>query len=289
MGRPAGTTTDGRPVSAAGDPPAETVGGAILRASGGTRVAQDRGARPRRPRRRERDDELYERWLAHQTERLDPLLAFAGIVFTLLVAFEFAHPRLSPAWGRILDGSIWVLWSMFVVDFVAKAVAAPSAAMFVRRHWLTVAMLLVPTLRLLRFAALLRVGRALPAARVVTTSFRATGVARQLLRSRTSFLAAAAAVATLATAELAWLAERDRGTFAGFGDALLWSASAVLGMQADPVPESRLGRLLMLAAFTVGLIVVATLAGTVGAYLLEDRRERGAAEAAPGASESSTT
>jgi hypothetical protein len=34
----------------------------------------------------------------------------------------------------------------------------------------------------------------------------------------------------------------------------------------------------MLAAFVVGLVLTATLAGTVGAYLLEDRRERAAAE-----------
>ena len=83
----------------------------------------------------------------------------------------------------------------------------------------------------------------------------------------------------LAAAELAWLAERDRGTFEGFGDALLWSASAGVGTQADPVPETRLGRLVMLAAFGVGLVVVATLAGTVGAYLLEQRPESAEAEA----------
>ena len=140
-------------------------------------------------------------------------------------------------------------------------------------------MLLVPTLRLLRFAALLRIGRALPAARVVSTSYRATGVARRLLRSRASFLGAVAAVGTLALAELAWLAERGHGTFESFGDALLWAAGAVVATQGDPVPATPVGRLLMLAGFAVGLVLVATLAGTVGAYLLEERRERAEAEA----------
>lgn len=250
---------------------------AALRASGGTTPAGDGGA-VRRPSRSERDEEAYERWLARQTERLDPLMGFLGIVFTLLVAFQFAEPGLSPGWTDALDASTWVLWGVFVIDFVAKMIAAPSAARFLRRKWLTVLMLLVPTLRFLRLAALLRIGRALPAARVVSTSYRATGVARRLLQSRASFLGAVATVAMLALAELIWLVERGNDTFATFGDALLWSASTVIAMQGDPLPESALGRLLMLVGFAIGLILVATLAGTVGTYLLEERRERAEAE-----------
>jgi voltage-gated potassium channel len=252
---------------------------AALGASGGVCAAGDLLAPPRRPRRRERDEAGYERWLARQTQRLDPLMAFLGIVFTLLVAFQLADPGVTGGWARALDLSTWVLWGVFVADFVAKLVAAPSTARFLRRHWLTVAMLLVPTLRLLRFTALLRIGRALPAARVVSTSYRATGVARRLLRSRTSFLGAVAAVSTLALAQLAWLAERAHGTFATFGDALLWAAGTVIATQGDPTPASALGRVLMLAGYAVGLVIVATLAGTVGAYLLEERRERAEAEA----------
>ena len=246
---------------------------ATLRGSGGL-CEEELTEEPRRPARAERDEAGYERWLARQTERLDPLMAFLGIVFTLIVAFQFAEPDLSGGWKQGLDIAVWVLWAAFVVDFLAKLLAAPSALRFLRRHWLTVLMLLIPTLRLLRFGALLRIGRALPAARVLSSSYRATGVARRLLASRTSFLAAVAAVVMLAVAELGWLAERGRGTFDTFGDALLWSASAVIANQGEPVPETAIGRLVMLVGFAVGLVLVASLAGIVGAYLLEERRER---------------
>ena len=228
-----------------------------------------------RARRREVTDEAgYERWLAEQTERWDPLMAWLGIVFALLAVFQLADPGLSPSWNRALDVTTWAIWAIFVADFVAKLIAAPSALGFLRDHWLAALMLLVPTLRILRFGALMRLGRALPAARVVTTSYRATGVARTLLRTRTSYLAAVVGVAILATAQLGWLVERPHGTFASFGDALIWAATSVIALQGDPVPTTALGRLIMLAAFSVGLVVVATLAGTVGAYLLEERRER---------------
>jgi voltage-gated potassium channel len=227
-----------------------------------------------RPRRAERDEAGYERWLARRTERLDPFMAWLGIVFACLAAFQLAGPGLSRPWARALDVATWGIWGVFVVDFLARLVAAPSTLGFLRRHWLALLMLLVPTLRVLRFGALLRLGRALPAARVVSSSYRVSGVARGLLRSRTGYLAALATVATLAVAELAWLAERGHATFPSFGDALIWSLSTVVGMQGDPLPSSAAGRLVMLAGFAVGLVLIASLAGTVGAYLLEDRQER---------------
>ncbi len=252
---------------------------ATLRRSGGSCPPAERGSPTPRPRRRDRDEAGYERWLARQTERLDPLMAVLGLVFALLTAFALADPGLSPGWERTFEVATWVIWAVFVIDFGARLVAAPSTTRFLRHNWLAVLMLLVPTLRLLRFGALLRLGRALPAARVVSTSYRSTGVARQLLGSRAGFLAAVAGVVTLAAAQLAWLAERGHGTFDGFGDALIWSATTVVALQGDPLPETPAGRLVMLGGFAVGLVVVAALAGTVGAYLLEERRERADAEA----------
>ena len=259
------------------EPPAKRAGrlsaAALAKSGGGAEPGAATGAVTAR-RRDVVDESGYERWLAAQTERWDPLMAWLGIVFALLAAFQLADPGLTPAWNRALDVMTWTIWATFVVDFLAKLIAAPSALRFLRSHWLAALMLLIPTLRVLRFGALMRLGRALPAARVVTTSYRATGVARTLLRSRTSYLAAVAGVVTLATAQLGWLVERPHGTFASFGDALIWAATSVIALQGDPVPTSAIGRLVMLAAFAVGLILVATLAGTVGAYLLEERRER---------------
>lgn len=249
---------------------------ATLQASGGECEPGDPSDVPR-PRRGTRpDDATYERWLAKATERVDPLMAFLGIAFAMLVAFELSNPGLSSSWSRALTTAGLVIWGLFIVDFVARALLAPSRLRFVRRHWLAVLMLLVPTLRILRLGALLRLGRALPAARVLSSSYRATGVARSLLGSRTGYLAGLASISTLAIAQLTWLAERGEGTFDTFGDALIWAATCVLGMQANPYPETTAGRLITLAAFAVGLVIIAALAGAVATFLLESRRERDA-------------
>ncbi len=88
---------------------------------------------------------------------------------------------------------------------------------------------------------------------------------------------------TIAVAELGYLFERDRpdAVFDSFGHAVLWSFSVVLAQQGDPVPSSGGAHIVMLVGFAVGLVIIASLAGTLGAFLVE---QRGAArsEARPG-------
>ena len=230
----------------------------------------------RRPPPRGRPDEEIESWLAAATERLDPLMAWLGVLFALLVGYELAATDLSPATSRALTVAGWAIWAAFAAEFLAKLWLAPRRLRFVRRNWFQVLALAVPTLRLLRFARLLRAGRALPAARVVTSSYRVTGTARRLVRSRLAYLGAVTAVVGVALAELVLLLERDGGhpRLDRFGDTLIWSFSTVLALQADPVPETAGARVAMLAGFAFGLVVVAALAGVIGAYLVEERRER---------------
>lgn len=45
-------------------------------------------------------------------------------------------------------------------------------------------------------------------------------------------------------------------------------------VRSDPVPNSLGARLAMLAGFAFGVVVVATLAGTLGAFFIDDRHER---------------
>jgi voltage-gated potassium channel len=227
---------------------------------------------------RPRDDSAVEAWLERATERLDPFMAWLGVVFALLVGYEIAV-EVGPETAEWLRAAGWAIWAIFLTEYVVELWLAPKKLRHVRRRWFQALALLVPTLRVLRFLRLLRLGRAFPAARVVTSSYRSVGTARRLFRSRLGYLAATGVVVSIAAAELAYLFERDHpeGIFPGFGDALLWSFAAVLALQASPVPASVGGRLAMLGAFAFGLVVIASLAGTVGAYLVEERRERAAA------------
>lgn len=206
-------------------------------------------------------------------------MAWLGVVFALLVGYALTVET-SARTARILETLGWAIWTIFLLEFVAKLSLAPDRLRFVRAHWLQALMLVLPTLRLASFLRLLRLGRALPATRIMSASYRTAGTARLLLRSRLGYVAALTVVVGIALAELVYLFERDEraSELDSFGDAILWSFSVVIALQGDPVPASGLGRAAMLLGFTFGLVIVASLAGTVGAFLVEERRERSAKE-----------
>ncbi|MBA3347638.1 MAG: ion transporter [Actinobacteria bacterium] len=220
--------------------------------------------------------------LAQVSERLDPFMAWLGVIFALLVGYEIAV-ELSPRASRVLLVAGWAIWAIFVAEFLLRLAIAPSRPRFLRRNWVQLVALIVPTLRVFSFLRLLRLGRALPAARVASASYRSLGTARRVARSRIGYIGALSTVVTIGIAELAYLFERDAddGAFDGFGDALLWSAAAVFGQQADPVPESVGGRIAMIVAFVLGVGVVASLAATLGAWFVDERHERAEDAVAP--------
>jgi voltage-gated potassium channel len=274
-------SADGPRHSAGAERALAASGGRCPEGDTGARVGA-RGARLARVPRRERDEEGFEQWVAAASERADPFLAWLGLVFALLVLFDLTGDP-GPEASRHLSTATWAIWGVFLLDYLVKLWLAPSRLRFLRRRWLAALMLLIPTLRLLRFVALLRVGRALPAARVVSSSYRARGTARRLLGSRLGYLGATSSIVILAVAQLGFLFERDTAdTFESFGDALLWAMAAVIALQGDPVPETVGARLAMIAGFAFGLVIIASLAGTVGAYLIEDRQERAGHEAPSG-------
>ena len=228
---------------------------------------------------RHRSEDEFEEWVERITERADPFMAWLGILFALLVGYELAVD-LTPRAGRVLEIAGWAIWTAFALEFLAKLLLAPRWTVFMRRHWFQGLALLLPTLRVLRFVRLLRLGRAFPAARVVSSSYRAAGTARRLFRSRLAYLGALVVVGAVGVAELAFVFERgeDDAAFASFGDALLWSFATVLGQQADPVPATAGGRIAMILGFATGAVLIGALAGTVGAFLVDARRERAARE-----------
>ena len=231
------------------------------------------------PPRWERTESEFDDWVAAATERADPFMAWLGVLFALLVGFDLTV-SVGPGASTAIEIAGWSIWGIFALEFAVQLWLAPTRLTYLRRHWWRPLLLLLPFLRVLSFLRLARVGRALPASRVISSSYRAAGTAKFLVRSRLSYLGAIAAVGAVAVGELVYVFERDggAGAFDTFGDAMLWSLSTVIAMQADPVPESAGGRIVMILGFTLGLILIASLAGVVGSFLVEERRERASAE-----------
>jgi voltage-gated potassium channel len=201
-------------------------------------------------------------------------MAWLGVLFALLVGFDVAvdpEPEVAA-----LEISTWVIWGIFALEFFAKLWLAPSRRSYLRKHWWQPIFLLLPFLRVFSFLRLARLGRALPASRVISSSYRIAGTARFLLRSRLLYLGALSSVGVLAVAQMAYLFEREvsNPVFDSFGEAVLWSLATVLALQGDPVPSSLGAELVMILGFILGLVLIASLAGVIGSFLVDAGQER---------------
>jgi len=82
------------------------------------------------------------------------ILLSAGWIGLLVV--EFVGDGLPPS----LDAAVWVIWGIFILDFLLEFTVAPIKSRYLRTHWLTVLSLVLPAFRILRVASVFRVLRA---------------------------------------------------------------------------------------------------------------------------------
>jgi hypothetical protein len=96
------------------------------------------------------------------------------------------------------------------------------------------------------------------------------------LRDRLVGLAVATLAVDLACGALAWLLERDveQTQIKTFGSALFWTSTQLLTVSSSlPNPLSVGGRILDVAMEAYAITIVATLAGSIGAFMIRRARE----------------
>ena len=222
-------------------------------------------AEPRDDRRiRDRPEEEREALARQLTDRLDLPMAALGIVFGLLVLAETViEPR--GDLGAAFRVASWLLVAVFVGEFALRLYVAPSRTRFLRRNWMQVVFLVLPFLRVVRALPGLRAIGTARAGRIVSSAVRATRTAGRSFRGRIAWLGTVTLIVILASSQLLY-EYSDVGTY---GDALYRAAIATI--TGEPTMLSGVARVIdvVLAAFSV--VVFATLAGTVGAFLLERR------------------
>lgn len=200
--------------------------------------------------------------------RLDVPFSVLGVVFVLVVlAQTTAAARGSLA--TALEVVSWLLWAAFVAEFVLRLTIAPSTAGFLKRNWWQLVFLAVPFLRFLRIVRLVRVGRLARVVRVVSSAVRSTRSARRALSSRVAWLAALTTIVVLAASQLLYVLE----VFDSYGEAL--GASAMCTVAGEPLgPETATARTASVVLALYSVVVFASLAGSIGAYLLERANEQ---------------
>ena len=207
--------------------------------------------------------------LLHFQARLElPMIVLAFVWLALFIV--------EAVWGarRWMEVAGWVIWAIFIVEYVVGLILAPHKWIYVRKNWLKAVALLAPALRMLRMVRVLRLARAARLARgarvlrIVSSlnrGMRALG--RTLGRRGAPYVVILTLLVTLAGAAGMYAFENEpagQQGFEGFADALWWTGMIMTTMGSAYWPQTDAGRvlcvLLSLYAFAVFGYVTALLA-----------------------------
>lgn len=200
-------------------------------------------------------------------DRLDAPMSALGVAFLLLVLAEtIVEPR--GTLGTVFQIASWVIVAAFATEFAVRFYVAPSHGRFLRRNWWQLIFLALPFLRIFRALRAVRILRLFRASRILSSALRATRTAGRRLRGRVAWLGSVTVIVILAASQLIFeLTDVDSYT-----DALYRAAMATITGQ--PTTLDGVGRLLDVVLGSFSVVVFATLAGIVGAYLIEHKGDQ---------------
>ena len=218
---------------------------------------------------------------------LDGVMVLLSATWIALLVVEFAGGGLPPS----LDAAVWVIWAIFVVDFLVEFAIAPAKARYIRTHWLTVVSLVLPAFRILRLASALRVLRAGRVVRGVGLLRLLTSLNRGLSSLRATaarrgigyVITATALVMVVGSAGMAFFesptsgagqptTKARQGPIEDYGDAFWWTAYAMT-TGATHAPSTGEGKVLGWLLSLFGLGVFGYLTATLASHFIErDRR-----------------
>ena len=194
--------------------------------------------------------------------RLHPVMGVLGVLFLLLVLAQ-RPAREGSALQLVLLVSTWILWAVFVAEYVLRVVVAPDTVAFIRRTWWQVVLLLLPVLMLFRVLLILRVARP---TRVALAALRGGRSARSRLTGRAAWLGAVTAIVVLAAADTLYSLAKVRP----YGAAL--HAAALATITGEPTGSDHgVAQLMDVVLALYAVVFFAALAGIVGAFFITNR------------------
>lgn len=216
-----------------------------------------------------------------------PMLILGALWLALLVA-EFALD-----WkGQWLDLTVWIIWAIFLFDFLLKFVLAPAKLEYLKTNWLTALSLLVPALRIFRFLRVLRILRFARA----TRGFRLLRVVSSLNRGMRAlgntmgrrgfgYVALLTLLVTFVGAAGIFAFERDEPNgLTNYAGALWWTAMLMTTLGSEYWPQSLEGRVLCFGLSLYAFAVFGYVTATVATFFIGRDAENPEAELASAAS-----
>lgn len=204
-----------------------------------------------------------DRWLE------TPMVALSVVWLTLMVA--------EMVWGtsRFRENLAVAIWVIFIAEFAVRFTLAPRKFRFLRANWLTVVSLLLPALRMFRFARIFRAVsrlRGLQLVRIIGTVNRGMkALGKTMQRRGFGYIASLTLIVTVAGAAGMLFFEKDLPNGDGldnFWSALWWTAMLMTTMGSEYWPRTSEGRALCLFLSVYAFTVFGYVTGAIATFFI---------------------
>ena len=203
---------------------------------------------------------------------LEPGVLFLSIIWLILLIIELVWEA-TPVTQTIF----WVIWGIFLIDFLIRFWIAPHKLSYLRSNWLTILSLFIPAIRILRVVRALRILFAVRAARSlqmirvfgsINRGIRSIRTHLQAKRFGYFLLLSVVIIPVSAAAVFFFEKEAAGGGFAGYGDALYWTGMMVTTMGSGYWPETGEGKLMAFLLSVYGFATFGYVTATLATYFL---------------------
>jgi len=204
------------------------------------------------------------------THAFEPVVIAATLALIPVLIIEWDVK--SEGWQTFADVANWVIWAIFLIEFVFILVVAPRKAAALRAHWLdaTIVVLTAPafgsflsSLRLVRLARLLRLLRL--GAILTRLVQRERPVARGSALRLLGLLTVLVVVVSGAIESFV-----NEGEIHSVWDGIWWAVETVTTVgYGDVFPTSVSGRLVAMLVMLVGIGFLSVLTATIASYFVE--------------------
>jgi len=187
-------------------------------------------------------------------------------------------PLITPVHGAVAETFAvidYMVWALFVLEYLIKLYLSPSRAHFFKTHILDLLIVAVPFFRPLRVTRLARLARL---ARIGVVLARGIGRAKELLSHKgLHFVLLTVAMIIFASAGLVMVAERSApgGNIHNFGQGLWWAVVTVTTVgYGDHYPVTAFGQGVAVVLMIVGISLIGVLTATVASYFVGQDLDR---------------
>ncbi len=198
--------------------------------------------------------------LASIQKILEGPMILLGFVWLILLIIEVMWEL-----SESLEFFSFIIWIIFIIDFLIKFALAPVKLSFLKKNWLSTISLLIPALRLFSILRFIHLVKGIQLIKVVSSLNRSMiSLSAAMKRRAFGFVTALTVAVTLSGAGGMYAVEHPNHGFETYGMALWWTAMRIITAGSDFWPLTTAGRglafLLSLFGYTIFGYVTATLA-----------------------------